>query len=70
VRTRFRRFNSPYATLTDRQLTSLFDLDYRDRLAWAVEITCDGVTVPVAVGRYARYPGSRRADVAITIRDD
>jgi GNAT superfamily N-acetyltransferase len=70
ARTRRRRFNSLYAELTDKQLTSLFDLDYRERFAWAVEITCDGVTVPVAVGRYARYAGSRRADVAITIRDD
>ena len=68
--TRFRRFNSLHANLSDKQLTSLFDLDYRDRFAWAVEIACDGVTAPVAVGRYARYPGSRRADVAITIRDD
>jgi GNAT superfamily N-acetyltransferase len=49
----------------------LFDLDYRERFAWAVEITCDDVTFPVAVGRYARYPdSSQRADVAITIRDD
>jgi GNAT superfamily N-acetyltransferase len=71
ARTRFHRFNSLYADLTDKQLTSLFDLDYRERFAWAVEITCDEVTVPVAVGRYARYPDSnQRADVAITIRDD
>ena len=70
AQTRFRRFNSLHANLSDKQLTSLFDLDYRDRFAWAVEIACDGVTAPVAVGRYARYPGSRRADVAITIRDE
>ena len=44
AQTRFRRFNSLYANLSDKQLTSLFDLDYRDRFAWAVEITCDGVT--------------------------
>ena len=69
AQTRFRRFNSLYANLTDKQLTSLFDLDYRDRYAWAVEIACDDVTAPVAVGRYARYAVSRRVDVAITIRD-
>jgi GNAT superfamily N-acetyltransferase len=69
AQTRFHRFNSLYAELDDEQLTALFDLDYCDRFAWAIEITCDGVTVPVAVGRYARYRGSRRADVAITIRD-
>ena len=69
AQTRFRRFNSLYAKLSNKQLTSLFDLDYRDRFAWAVEIACDGVTVPVAVGRYARYAGSRRVDVGITIRD-
>jgi GNAT superfamily N-acetyltransferase len=69
AQTRFRRFNSLYTTLSDKQLTSLFDLDYRDRFAWAVEVTCDGTTAPVAVGRYARYTGSRRADVAITVRD-
>ena len=70
AQTRFRRFNSLYANLSDKQLTSLFDLDYRDRFAWAVEIACDGLTAPVAVGRYARYAGSRRVDVAITIRDE
>jgi hemerythrin superfamily protein/RimJ/RimL family protein N-acetyltransferase len=70
AQTRFHRFNSLFPTLSAQQLTSLFDLDYRDRFAWAVEITCDRVTGPVAVGRYARYPGSRRADVGITIRDD
>jgi RimJ/RimL family protein N-acetyltransferase len=70
AQTRFRRFNSLYADLSDKQLTSLFDLDFRDRFAWAVEVTCDGTTTPVAVGRYARYTGSRRADVAITIRDE
>jgi GNAT superfamily N-acetyltransferase len=68
--TRFRRFNSLHANLSDQQLTSLFDLDYRDRFAWAVEIACDGMTAPVAVGRYARYAGTRRVDVAITIRDE
>jgi GNAT superfamily N-acetyltransferase len=70
AQTRFRRFNSLCANLSDKQLTSLFDLDYRDRFAWAVEIACDDLTAPVAVGRYARYTGSRRADVAITIRDE
>jgi RimJ/RimL family protein N-acetyltransferase len=69
AQTRFRRFNSLYANLSDKQLKSLFDLDYRDRFAWAVEIACDGMTEPVAVGRYARYAGSRRVDVGITIRD-
>lgn len=70
AQTRFRRFNSLFANLSDQQLTSLFDLDYRDRFAWAVEVTCDDVTAPVAVGRYARYAGSRRVDVGITIRDE
>jgi GNAT superfamily N-acetyltransferase len=70
AQTRFRRFNSLYANLSHKQLTSLFDLDYRDRFAWAVKIACDGMTVPVAVGRYARYAGSRRVDVGITIRDE
>jgi hypothetical protein len=69
AQTRFRRFNSLYANLSNKQLTSLFELDYRDRFAWAVEIACDGMTAPVAVGRYARYPGTRRADLGITIRD-
>lgn len=70
VQTRFHRFNSLYATLSDKQLTSLFDLDYRDRFAWAVEVACDEVIEPVAVGRYARYAGTRRVDVGITIRDE
>jgi GNAT superfamily N-acetyltransferase len=70
AQSRFRRFNTLRASLTDEQLTSLFDLDYHDRFAWAVEVTCDGLTTPVAIGRYARYTGSRRADVALTIRDD
>ena len=70
AQSRFHRFNTLRATLTDEQLTSLFDLDYHDRFAWAVEVTCDGLTTPVALGRYARYTDSRRADVALTIRDD
>ena len=67
---RFRRFNSLFARLSVKQLNTLFDLDYRDRFAWAVEVRCDGVTAPVAVGRYAAYAGSQRADVALTIRDE
>lgn len=35
----------------------------------ALELTCDGVTAPAAVGRYARYTGTHRADVALTIDD-
>jgi hypothetical protein len=65
AQTRFRRFNSLYTNLTDKQLTTLFDLDYRDRFAWAVEITCDDVTTPVAVGRYA--PTSGEVDVVLPL---
>jgi acetyltransferase len=67
---RFRRFNSLFARLSVEQLNYLFDLDYRNRFAWAVEVRCDGITAPVAVGRYAAYAGSQRADVALTIRDE
>ena len=49
------------------ELDVAFDLDYRDRFGWAVEIACDGLTTPVAVGRYARDTGSRRVDVGITM---
>ena len=64
-----RPFNSPYATSATGSLTCLFDLDYRNRFAWAVELTFDHVTEPVTVGRYARYTGTRRADVALSIND-
>ena len=67
---RFHRFNSAHTELSDNELSSLFDLDYRDRFAWAVEMSCDGVTTPVAVGRYVGYADGDRADVAITVRDD
>jgi GNAT superfamily N-acetyltransferase len=70
AQSRFHRFNSLYAKLSDKQLTSLFDLDYRDRFAWAVEVTCDRTRVPAALGRYARYPATRHADVALTIADE
>jgi GNAT superfamily N-acetyltransferase len=67
---RFHRFNSSHTELSDTELASLFDLDYRDRFAWAVEVTCDGLTTPAAVGRYLSYGDGDRADVAVTVRDD
>ncbi len=52
------------------EVSSLFDLDYRDRFAWAVEESCDEETTPVAVGRYVSYGEGHRADIAVTVRDD
>ena len=69
-RSRFRRFHALQTHLSDTQLRALFDLDYRDRFAWAVAVTCDGTASPVAVGRYARYGGRADADLALTVRDE
>jgi GNAT superfamily N-acetyltransferase len=70
AQSRFRRFNSPQATLTTAHLASLFDLDGHDRFALAAEVTCEETTVPVALGRYVGGADGRRADVALTVLDD
>ncbi len=54
---------------SDRDLTRLLDLDYYDRLAvGGVTRDAAGQSL-VGVSRYARIPGTRRAECAIVVAD-
>jgi GNAT superfamily N-acetyltransferase len=68
-RTRLDRFHTLFSRLSEQHLDSLFDLDYRTRFAWGVEIQeCD--PKPAALGRYVAYENrTGAADLAITVAD-
>lgn len=61
----YRRYFSWHPELSDDEVAHLTTVDYVDRLALVVE---DGVAL-VAVGRYDRYPGTDRAEVAFLVMD-
>ena len=64
---RYKRFLSPVARLTDAQLQYLTDVDHHDHEALVA--LADGTGV--GVGRFVRLePGSRRAEVAVAVVDD
>jgi len=64
---RYKRFLSPVARLTDAQLEYLTDVDHHDHEALVA--LADGVGVGVA--RFVRLePGSQRAEVAVAVVDD
>ena len=59
------RFFSPMPHLEGSQLERLMDVDYADRMALLVLFK----SRIVAVGRYARVPGTDQAEVAFTVGD-
>jgi GNAT superfamily N-acetyltransferase len=61
----YRRYFSWHPELSAAEVTHLTCVDYVDRLALVVE---DAGTL-VAVGRYDRYPGTDRAEVAFLVTD-
>jgi acetyltransferase len=63
---RLRRFLAPMPAPRDDILERLLDVDHWDREAIAA---LDGDHI-VGVARYARRPGARDAEVAVTIADD
>jgi RimJ/RimL family protein N-acetyltransferase len=67
---RYRRFFSPIAHLTDDQLAYLTEIDYLDHFAW-IGVLGDAEGEGVAVGRWVRDPDQRdSAEAAVTVADD
>jgi len=62
----YRRFHSPITRPEQAHPERLLDLDHHDREA--VVAVVDGEIVGVA--RYARWPGTDRADLAVVVADD
>jgi RimJ/RimL family protein N-acetyltransferase len=67
---RYRRFFSPIAHLSDDQLAYLTEIDYLDHFAW-IGVLGDAEGEGVAVGRWVRDPDQRdSAEAAVTVADD
>jgi RimJ/RimL family protein N-acetyltransferase len=67
---RYRRFFSPIAHLSDDQLAYLTEIDYVDHFAW-IGVLGDAEGEGVAVGRWVRDPDQRdSAEAAVTVADD
>ena len=67
---RYRRFFSPIAHLTDNQLAYLTEIDYVDHFAW-IGILPAGGEEGVAVGRWIRDPDHpESAEAAVTVVDE
>jgi len=67
---RYRRFFSPIAHLTDDQLAYLTEIDYVDHFAW-IGILPGAGGEGVAVGRWVRDPDNpESAEAAVTVADD
>jgi RimJ/RimL family protein N-acetyltransferase len=62
----YRRFHSPIVRPEQAHPERLLDIDHHDREA--VVAVVDGEIVGVA--RYARWPGTDRADLAVVVADD
>jgi RimJ/RimL family protein N-acetyltransferase len=62
----YRRFHSPIVRPEQAHPQRLLDIDHHDREA--VVAVVDGEIVGVA--RYARWPGTDRADLAVVVADD
>jgi RimJ/RimL family protein N-acetyltransferase len=62
----YRRFHSPIVRPEQARPERLLDIDHHDREA--VVALVDGEIVGVA--RYARWPGTDRADLAVVVADD
>lgn len=67
-RTRWLRFHSPRADLSDRDLATLLDIDHVDREAIVAEVLGDGGPAYVGVARYWRT-GEGEAELAVVIED-
>ena len=71
VQSRWQRFASPMARLTDAQLDYLTRLDGKDRVAWCATVERDGDEHGIGLARYVRLahdPGV--AEFAVTVVDE
>jgi GNAT superfamily N-acetyltransferase len=67
--TRFLRYHYSKGSLTEDDLRTFCDVDYRDTLALVAEGVRDGRTVILGVGRYSRLAKRDTAEVAFVVRD-
>ena len=68
---RYRRFMTPTARLTPRELTYFSELDYRDHFAWGLQVATDRGWDGAGVARYVRLPEEESgADTAFTVLDE
>jgi GNAT superfamily N-acetyltransferase len=68
---RYRRFMAPIAELTEGQLATLTELDYRDRFAWIAFSLDEPGTPGMGVSRYVRDRVEPEvAEAAVTVIDD
>jgi GNAT superfamily N-acetyltransferase len=66
IESRFARFGTGVASLTDSELDYLTVVDQVNHVAWGA--TVEGA--PAGVGRYIRLPGQDCAEVAVTVIDE
>ena len=70
-RSRYRRFMTPMARLSARDLTYFSELDYRDHFAWGVQVITDDGPDGAGVARFVRlYEDRAAADTAFTVVDE
>ena len=68
---RYRRFMAPIAELTEEQLATLTEVDYRDRFAWVAFSLDEPGTPGIGVSRYVRDRSDPEvAEAAVTVVDD
>ena len=71
VQSRWQRFASPMARLTDAQLDYLTRLDGKDRVAWCAAVERDGDEHGIGLARYVRLADEPAvAEFAVTVVDE
>jgi hypothetical protein len=68
--TRFLRYHYHKGELTDGDIKTFCDLDYRNVLALVAEKELDGHKAIIGVGRYIRIPPDHTAEVALVVQDN
>jgi RimJ/RimL family protein N-acetyltransferase len=68
-RSRYLRFHHYISGLTEAEAEHFCNVDYHDSMALVAVIKEDSEENIIAVGRYYRYPGTDRAEVAFVVQD-
>jgi acetyltransferase len=66
---RYYRFHGALKALTPPMLERFTHVNYPDEMALIATITDGGTERQIAVARYARFPGTDRAEVAVVVAD-
>jgi GNAT superfamily N-acetyltransferase len=67
--TKFLRYHYSKGDLTEEDLKTFCEIDYRDNLALIAEGLRNGKKQILGVGRYSRLPAKNTAEVAFVVRD-